>query len=345
MFKPIFTITNDLLNSIAQIEAAKQIIENAPLVPAWERKFQQEARERTVYFSTKIEGNKLDFAEAKKVLLGEKIKTFRRRDIIEIANYREVISYIDKLRKKKIDRDLIFSIHSRVMKGILPPNELGKYRTCAEALINSDTYEVVFEPVESEFVEGEMENLFEWLDSDLVSEVHPVVKAGVIQYEIARIHPFTDGNGRTARLIATYSLYAEGYDIKRFFSLEEYYDQNLEDYYKALESVEQNHDDMTYWLEFFAKGLSQELQRIKDNVLNLSTDSRRRKNLGQIALNERQIKIIDFIHEKGRIRNKDWQNMFWDVSDDSILRDLKDLMKKGVVKKKGRTKAAAYILK
>ncbi|MBU0975671.1 MAG: Fic family protein [Patescibacteria group bacterium] len=345
MLKPVFTITNELLNSIAQIEAAKQIIENAPLIPSWERRFQQEARERTVYFSTKIEGNKLDFDETKKVMKGEEVKTFRRRDIVEVANYREVIAYIDKLKNKDINKELVLSVHAKVMKRILPTSELGKFRTCGEALINSETYEVVFEPVGQEFIDGEMENLFGWLESESGAEVHPIVRAGIIQYEISRIHPFTDGNGRTGRILATYSLYADGYDIKRFFSLEEYYDQNLENYYHALESVEENDDDLTHWLEFFAKGLSIELQRIKDKVLNLSTDSRRRKSFGQVALNERQIKIIDFILQNGKIKNKDWQKMFRDISDDSILRDLKDLIRKGVVMKKGRTKAAAYVLK
>ena len=71
MYKPIFTITNDLLKHISQIEAAKQIVENAPLVPACERRFREEAEARTVHFSTKIEGNKLDLNEAKKIIEGD----------------------------------------------------------------------------------------------------------------------------------------------------------------------------------------------------------------------------------------------------------------------------------
>lgn len=344
MYKINFTITNQLLNYISQIEASKQIIDNAPLVPAWERRFRQEAEERTVYFSTKIEGNKLNFNEAKKVLEGEKVGTFRRRDIQEIVNYRDVIEYISKFKKKNIDKEMILKIHKKVMSNILPKSELGVLRTCDEALISSKTYEVVFEPIEPEYIEGEIEHMIKWINGQ-GKETHPVIRAGVILYEIARIHPFTDGNGRTARIIATLSLYVDGYDIKRFFSLEEYYDQNLEEYYNALSSVEENEDDLTYWLEFFAKGLAVELSRIKDRVIKLSKDYRLRKDVGQVALNERQIKIIDFVQEYGEIRNKDWQDLFPVVSDDTILRDLKDLTEKGIVKKEGRTKAARYIFK
>lgn len=344
MYKPIFTITNDLLKYISQIEAARQIIENAPLVPAWERRFREEAEARTVHFSTKIEGNKLDLDETKKIIDGEKIKTFRRRDIQEIINYRGVIEYTDGLKKRSIDKKLILAVHKRVMNKILPSSELGKFRTCGEALISSKTYEVVFEPVEPEYIEGEVENVLEWVDKK-GSEVHPVIKAGSILYELLRIHPFTDGNGRTARITATFSLYADGYDIKKFFSLEEYYDQNLEEYYKALESVEDNGDDLTQWLEFFVKGLAIELDRIKDKVLGLSRDFKMRKSIGQVALNERQIQMINFMQENGEVRNQDWQELFPSVSDDTILRDLKDLIDKDIVKKEGRTKAARYVLK
>ncbi len=344
MYKPIFTITNNLLSYIAQVEAAKQIIDNAPLVPAWERQFRQEARQRTIYFSTKIEGNKLDFDQTKKVMKGNKVQSFRRRDIQEIINYREVIDYISKFKEHKLDKDLLLKVHDKIMDKILPEDELGKFRKCDEALIDSESGEVVFEPVEPEFIESEIEKLFKWIEKKS-GEVHPVVKAGIICYEIVRIHPFTDGNGRAARIYATHSLYSDGYDIKRFFSLEEYYDQNLEKYYKALESVEENDDDLTQWLEFFSKGLAMELDRIKKRVLKMSRDFKLRKDVGQVALSERQIEIINFIQEHEEIRNKDWQELFPDVSDDTILRDLKGLSKKGIVKKEGSTKAARYVMK
>ncbi len=344
MFKPQYTITNNLLTYVSQIEAAKQIIENAPLVPAWERRFRQEAEERTVYFSTKIEGGNLDFSETKRVLDGEEIRTFRRRDILEVVNYREVIAYIQKVKKSSIDEKFIFEVHKKVMNKILPENELGKYRECEEALIDSKTYEVVTELIEPEYIEGEMQKLIEWLNKEAL-KIHPVIKAGILFYEIVRIHPFTDGNGRTARILATYSLYKDGYDIKRFFSLEEYYDQNLEEYYKALASVEENDDDLTFWLEFFAKGLAVELDRIKRKILDISSDVKLKKMIGQVALNDRQIKIVSFIQEHGYICNKDWQKIFPLTSDDTILRDLKDLRDKGIIKKQGKTKAARYVLK
>jgi len=343
MYKPLYTITNRILNYISEIEASKQIINNAPLIPAWERRFREEAEDRTIHFSTKIEGNKLDYKEAKRVLRGKEVQTFRRRDIQEIINYREVIDYISNLKKESFTSKMLKKVHKKVMGKILPESESGKFRTCEEALINSKTYEVVFEPIEPEYIEEEIEGLFNWINRG-PDRVHPVIRAGILLCGIVRIHPFTDGNGRAARILATLSLYFDGYDIKRFFSLEEYYDQNLSMYYDALGSIDDT-GELTNWLEYFTHGLAAELERIKKKILDISQDIKLRKHIGQVALSNRQLKIINFIIENEKIQNKDWQELFPNVSDDTILRDLKDLIKKKVVRKKGRTKAARYILR
>jgi len=313
-------------------------------VPYWERKFRQEAKERTVHFSTKIEGNKLNFEESKDIGQEKKIKTFRRRDIIEIINYREVIDFISNLRDQKVDKNLLFEIHKRVMKKLLPGEEIGKFRETEEGIVDSKKHELITEFIEPEFIEDSIEDLFNWLEKE-GQKIHPVIRSGIISYELVHIHPFTDGNGRTARILATFSLYKDGYDIKRFFSLEEYYDQNLEEYYKAIESVEETDEDMTFWLEFFAKGLSIELSRIKNKILKLSRDFNMKKLVGQVALNSRQVKIIKFIQKNGSFRNQDYSDLLANVSDDTILRDLKDLIDKEILKKEGKTKSARYVIK
>ena len=100
MYKPTFTITNNILRFISKIEASKEIIENAPLVPAYEAKFRQEAIIRTVHHGTHIEGNPLDSGEVRDVLDGKEISA-KDRDIQEILNYRNVLKYIEKSQRVK----------------------------------------------------------------------------------------------------------------------------------------------------------------------------------------------------------------------------------------------------
>src|SRR3989339_1866606 len=103
MFSPAYTISNKILKYIGIIEAAKEVIENAPLVPAWEAKFREEAIVRTVHHGTHIEGNELNFTEAEKVLAGAKV-VGRDRDIQEVINYRNVINYLDYVAEGEVSK-------------------------------------------------------------------------------------------------------------------------------------------------------------------------------------------------------------------------------------------------
>ena len=96
MYSPNFTINNKILKNIGLIEASREIIMNAPLVPAWEKKFRDEAVLRTVHYGTHIEGNALNYSEAEQVLEGKEI-VGRERDVQEIINYRSVLEYIDQV--------------------------------------------------------------------------------------------------------------------------------------------------------------------------------------------------------------------------------------------------------
>src|SRR6266496_6243109 len=99
MYQPKYTITNKILKTIGEIEASKEVIENAPLVPYYEKQFQTDAIERTVYHGTHIEGNELSFEQAKEVMEGKEVLG-HDRDIQEIINYRNVTRLLDDLVNK-----------------------------------------------------------------------------------------------------------------------------------------------------------------------------------------------------------------------------------------------------
>ncbi len=355
MFQPKFSITNQILKYIGAIEGAKEVVDYAVMVPAWEVKFQDEAKVRTVHFGTRIEGNELNYSQAERVMAGEEVLA-RERDIQEVINYRNVVEYIDKLGERYnvegpggraiYSESWLKKIHELTTEKILDKANQGEYRQTRVVIKNSQTGEVSYKPPLPVEIKMQIEEFFDWLNSDKGRDVHPILRAGITHYELARIHPFVDGNGRVARSMALLVLYREGYDVKRFFSIEEYFDKNAEDYYSALQLVAKKNGDLTSWLEFFTKALAVELNKIKERVRSLSIDFRWRDRLGrQIALSERQIKLIEFISEKEKLIVRDARKAMPDVSDDTILRDIKDLMKKGVVKKRGSTKNAYYVMK
>jgi Fic family protein len=347
MYTPVFTITNKILRTIGTIEAAREIIENSPLVPAWEAKFREDAIVRSVYHGTHIEGNNLNYAEADKVLSGAKI-VGRERDIQEVLNYRNVLKLISEYDKKEISEDAIKHIHEMTVHRILANEEaIGQYRKTQVVVRNSQTGEITFRPPPAIEVPFLLDDFLNWVNSVSAEDIHPVILSGVVHYELVRIHPFIDGNGRVARAIAILVLFIHGYDVKKFFSLEEHYDREPLAYYEALQSVAKLNGNMTSWIEYFAEGLAIELSRIKEKVKTLSTDLKIKRSLGgqQMALTERQIKLVEFIQENGFLQNKTFFELFPMISEDTVLRELNDLLKKGIVKKEGSTKGAKYVLK
>lgn len=368
MYKPTFNITNKILRFIGKIEAAREIIENAPLVPAYEAKFRQEAIIRTVHHGTHIEGNPLDTGQVAAVLEGKEIEA-RDRDIQEILNYREVLKYIDKSQPsrhlrgessshlgggeniKVFSKKDILELHRLTTRMILPKENLGRLRKTQVVVKNSKSGKISFVPPKSQEVPLLVEDFLKWLNSQEAADIHPVLVAGIVHYVLAYIHPFVDGNGRVARAFATMVLFNRGYDIKKFFSIEEYFDRDATRYYKTLQTVSNQpvgqltDRDLTIWLEYFCDGLAQELERVKAKVQKLSLDLKLKGRTGQILLSERQLKLVEYIESYGSVNNRAWRNLLPDYSDDTILRDLKDLQKKRLIKKKGSTKGAVYVLR
>lgn len=346
MFTPSYTITNKILNHISRIEAAEEVIKHAPLLPLWEKQFKEDAIIRSAYHGTHIEGNMLQKDDAKNVLEGKEVLG-RPRDIQEIINYRKVIEFIDEEAKRKIDKitePLIKKLHRIIVENILPIEQSGEYRIKQVVIKNSSNGEVTFRPPAPVEVPFLMREFLYWLNRDDQDSIHPVMKAGIAHHELVRIHPFIDGNGRIARVLATLSLLLGGYDIRRFFSLEEYYDKDAVSYYHSLQKASSG--DLTSWLEFFTLGASCEFDRVKEKILKLSKDVKLKERFGgqQIFLTERQIKIMEYIQEIGYLQNQSFSTIFPDVSEDTVLRDVQDLIKKGIIKKIGSTKAARYVL-
>lgn len=109
-----------------------------------------------------------------------------------------------------------------------------------------------------------MEDFVAWINSTNTHELPAPIQAGIAMWQFLTIHPYMDGNGRTARMIATYILRRGGFGLKGLFVLENFYDRNLGDYYKALQmGLSHNyyfgrHDaDLTIWLEYFLSGLAE----------------------------------------------------------------------------------------
>lgn len=366
-YSPKFTISSKILENVGTITAAREVIDHAPLVPAWERRFRAEARARIIHHGTHLEGNDLNLDEVENVLntppdpdLDEKISELKKdlpakdRDLQEIINYREVMDYLDKLESESkkgseipaLTVSQLKEIHRLTVDQLMPAGEAGEFRHVKVVIRNTTTGEITFRPPSPLEVPHLMDEFFSWINSPEGRLVHPILRAGILHYELVRVHPFTDGNGRAARAMALLLLFQEGFKVKKFFALEDYYDSHPEEYYNALKSVEIQ-ADLTHWLEYFTLGIAIEFNRVKTLVQKLSLDLKLKNTFGgkQIALSDRQIRLVEYIEKHGNLAMNEGRDLLPDVSDDTILRDLRDLVQKKLIIKKGRTKGAKYYLK
>ena len=369
MYSPKYTITTSILGNVGTIDASREVITHAPLVPAWERRFQEDARARIIHHGTHLEGNELNLEEVEKIIEPSSqgdtpgVKSAhtpgvfepsvplpaRDRDIQEVINYRAVMDYIDSLATATppLTPNLLKELHRMTVDRILPEEEAGHYRTAKVVIRNTATGEITFRPPPPIEVPFFMSEFFAWLAGEEGQSVHPLLRAGIVHYELVRIHPFTDGNGRATRAFALLLLFLEGYEVKKFFSLEEYYDAHPEEYYAALQSVTTSGGDLTHWLEYFTLGIAIEFNRVKELVQKLSLDLHLKSTMGgkQIALSDRQIRLVEYLERHQELGMKDARDLMPQVSEDTVLRDLRDLVDKGLVARKGNTKGAKYYLK
>lgn len=352
MYAPRFLINNKILENIGKIEAAREVVENAPLVPDYVREFKSDAIIRTVYHGTQIEGNDLTMLQTKQVLEGEQVVA-RQRDVQEVINYRNVANILDEIAHKRTGYDIesLLDIHRATVDKLIDPSRVGVLRSTQVVIKEEGTGKVIFTPPAPVEVPYLLQDYLNWLNSDVSHQLHPILRAGITHYVLVTIHPFVEGNGRSVRAYSTLIMLREGYDIKRFFSIEEHFDKDLGAYYEAFFKVDnQGGDissrDLTPWLEYFTGVVAVELTKIKEKVRKLSIDSRMRVKIGeQVALSARQMKLIEYLSEHGGAVMKDLGDVLPMISEDTILRDLKDLQHKNIIEKEGSTKAARYVLK
>lgn len=344
MFKPNFHYTHNIVNNLTLISAARELILNSPLIPKWGLALRREAIIRSAHSSTSIEGNRLSLEQVSDLAHGRKVMATRKYKQ-EVLNYLKVLEDIEKLADgKKITEKDILNIHKMLTQGTLEnPSDCGIYRNRYVVVANRLTGEVIFKPPSNEDVPGLVKDLVEWLNSSEVKELHPVIEAGIAHYEFVRIHPFVDGNGRTARVLSTLILYLRGFDTKQFFCLDDYYDSDRQAYYRVLQSVNPNTLELTNWLEYFVEGVNISISAVKERIIRLSSERLRRTKKGQIALTERQMKIVEFINRNEKITIGDISRMF-KITRQAALKEISKLVNLNVVKLIGKGRSAHYML-
>lgn len=266
-----FEFTPEIVRALQTIERARAEVQLTILPPIVAEGLRLRARVRSTHFSTRIEGNRLTLGEAEQVLLEGREFPGRERDTLEVQHYFDALAEIEGWVEdsRPVTEASIRKLDALVFSG--KRARPTPYRD-GQNVIRDSVGGLVYLPPEAGDVPGLMQELVEWVQSAEKEQPVPVV-AGLAHYQFVTIHPFYDGNGRTARALATWILYRGGYDLGKFYALEEFYSQDLEGYYDALVTHPhhnyyegRNTAEITPWLAYFLKGMSAVFESVAREV-------------------------------------------------------------------------------
>lgn len=227
-------LTNEILNSILNIERNKETLNQIKIPVSLSNRFRKNTKKRSTYASNKIEGNPLTFEQANIAIENKNRHLLKPEQ--EIKNYYLALEFLERQLEKQVPLSLklILDVQKQIcegepkekigLRGAMPPGVLF-------AVWNDDGTPAYIPPEYSE-VESLLNELISYVNN---SSDHPILKAAIIHYQLVTIHPFEDGNGRTARILSNYYLSLSGYGFKNIGSLEEYMSYNIDEYYDSIQ--------------------------------------------------------------------------------------------------------------
>jgi len=306
VFTPNFQITVTLTKILMDIEASRQAVSSLPITVPVLTSLRESARLISTHYSTQIEGNRLTQEQVEGVLHGGTFPN-RERDEREVKNYYQALDYLDTLIKTKtrqINERGIQTLHGLVMEGKKRPSP---YRDGQNVIKDSASGSIVYMPPEAKDVSALMLDLIGWVNEEASKSELPVpIVAAIAHYQFATIHPYYDGNGRTARLLTNLVLHKSGYGLKGIYSLEEYYATNLQAYYNAL-SVGESHNyyfgraeaDITAWIVYFCEGMADAFANIRLKASEAAKGEKTDHSVLLRELDQRQKQVLSlFIKSK-----------------------------------------------
>ena len=230
------TLTNEILKRISAIDENRFSVRNIELPAITQNRLRKNSKKKSSYASNKIEGNPLTEAQADKAMESDAHKHFLKPEQ-EVRNYFSALTLLEEKLKNKtpFSKKLILEVQAAVEKGAskekiglrgeMPPGVLF-------AVYDSETGNPDYIPPEYSEIPALLDELTEYVNT---TDAHPLIVAAVVHYQLVTIHPFEDGNGRTARLMSGYILDLNGYGFNGIGSLEEYFAYDADEYYSSLQ--------------------------------------------------------------------------------------------------------------
>ena len=256
------TLTNDILKKISSIDENRFSLKTVELPQIVKNRLRKNSKKKSSYASNKIEGNPLTESQANEAMERDSHKHFLKPEQ-EVRNYFLALNLLEEKLKNKVpfSKELLLEVQAMVEKGAskekiglrgeMPPGVLF-------AVYDSESGVPEYIPPEYSDIPALLDELVQYVNT---TDDHPLIIAAVVHYQLVTIHPFEDGNGRTARLMSGYILDLNGYGFNGIGSLEEYFAYDPEEYYASLQmglpalyySGRENPPHPEIWVDYFLR--------------------------------------------------------------------------------------------
>ena len=334
-------------DALRKLEDLRWLFDNLGLDPRYRDWFRHRAWIRTIQGTTRIEGNSLNDLEVEEVL--ERMPATRSKDALEVVASRAALAFVDEVAgdaKLRIDERVIREIHKRVIDDIDPMLRPGEYRK-GENRVGDANGEIIFTTALSGDVPDVMHRLGAWLQRGAGGE-HAAVAAALAHLELVAIHPFHDGNGRTARALSRLLLVHDGFALDGLVSLDAYLDLQRRAYFAAIrESLGSSYKpgyDATPFVSYFLEAINGAAEHVLSRIGG--TTELLRVLRAAVATEEIPARLTDplvYAWVNGSIRPADYIDISRRTGP-SASRDLAHAVRAGYLIATGETQARRYQL-
>lgn len=292
-----------------------------------------------VVASSSIEGIQLD-AEKVRSSVARRLGVER---LVDDADTHNVDGAVDMVldavgrRDEPLTAERLFGWHAALFPtgySGLRRIEVATYRTSAMEVVSGPIghEKVHFKAPEAQDVPALMADFLSWFNAEADCDL--LVKAGLAHLRFLTVHPFDDGNGRIARSLTEMLLARSDGSPRRFYSMAKYVATNRESYYEAIERAQKGTPDVTQWLSWFLSACKTAIESSSEEMSAVLARSAFWTMLDSVPLNERQRKVLSLLagEFEGRLTARKWAKIC-KVSPDTALRDINDLIAKGVLER------------
>lgn len=342
-----FVLSSDLLTLVSEIERRRGFLASLKLPKIFSDRLSSEKEKKEAYYSSHIEGAVTSLEVALLHLNKPSREDYEDESLQMIVNNREALAYIRSQSSKPFSHGMICELQKTLIRNTHKHNPItvGAYRHGPIYVVDGQG-EVIYEGPPASAVGIMMESYVRWLNVE--TGLHPLIKAALVHLYFVHVHPFDDGNGRSARALSNLYLMKRDYQFINFLAPSDYFDHHRGDYYRSIRNAESHGSDATFFILYYLKALAEQLNEVQTEIQMEDKVKDIRDRLSakvQAQLDKKQMKALQWMLENHEAMTTMKYRKLGHCSDETARKDFNRLKEAGLIEQIGHGRATGYILK